>query len=189
MKLLKIKSFNFLEFLWPPVHETSQKSGDSIFLNFHDPQYMKLQNLQFYRIFMTLYMKLHKNQKLPFSWIFMTPGTWNFTKIKSFNFLEFLWPPVHVSWNSLGKQKKTLVTLLVYFWRLINGFEVLKIPAPFSLTETGPPCQNLSWTQHAMIRTRNWASLPKLLRSFWLTLSCFPPYVVGTAETLASFVK
>ena len=75
----KIRRFNFLEFSWPPVHETSQKSKASFFLNFHDLRYMKLR----------------KNQTLQFSLNFMTSGTWNFTIIRHFNFLEFSWPPVH----------------------------------------------------------------------------------------------
>ena len=51
-------------------------------------------------------MKIHKNQTLQFSSIFMTPGTWKFTKIRRFNFyeftkirrfdfLQFSWPRVH----------------------------------------------------------------------------------------------
>ena len=85
----KIKCFNFLQFSWnftkikcfifSNFHETSLKSNASIFSNFYDPGYMKLQ----------------KNLMLQFSLIFMTLGTWNFTKIKCFNFLQFSWPRVH----------------------------------------------------------------------------------------------
>ena len=50
----KIKCFNFLQFSWPRVHETSQKSNPSIFSNCHDPGYTKH----------------HKNQILQFSPIF-----------------------------------------------------------------------------------------------------------------------
>ena len=53
--------------------------NSSIFSNFHDPAYAKL----------------HKNQMLQFSLIFMTPGTRNLTKIKCFNFLQLSWPRVH----------------------------------------------------------------------------------------------
>ena len=74
----KIKCFNFLQLSWPRVHETSQKSNASIFSNFHDPGYTKL----------------HKNQMLQYSLIFMTPGTRNLTKIKFFNFLWFSWTRV-----------------------------------------------------------------------------------------------
>jgi len=42
------------------------------------------------------YMKPCKNQILQFSLIFMTPGTWNLAKIRSFNFFEFWWPG---TWN------------------------------------------------------------------------------------------
>ena len=75
----KIKHFNFLKFSWPPVHEISQKSNTLVFSNFHDPGYIEF----------------HKNQTFQFSQIFMTPGSWNFTKIKHFSFLEFSWPRVH----------------------------------------------------------------------------------------------
>ena len=78
-KLHKNKCFNFLLFSWPRVHETSLKSNTSIFSNFHDPGYTKLQKIQI----------------LQFSLIFMTLGTWNFTKTKCFNFLQFSWPWVH----------------------------------------------------------------------------------------------
>ena len=61
------------------MHETSQKSNSSISSNFLDPGYTKL----------------HKNQMLQFSLIFMTPGTRNLTKIKCFNFLQLSWPRVH----------------------------------------------------------------------------------------------
>ena len=74
----KIKCFNFLKLSWPRVHKTSQKSNTSIFSNFHDPGYTKL----------------HKNQMLQYSLIFMTPGTRNLTKIRFFNFLWFSWPRV-----------------------------------------------------------------------------------------------
>ena len=65
--------------------ETSQKSDYSFFSNFHGPGVMKL----------------HKNQTLHFSWIFMTLSlsTWNFTKIKHFIVLEFSWRPVSVFSN------------------------------------------------------------------------------------------
>ena len=69
----------FLQFSLPRVHENSQKSGIPFFFNFHDPGYMKI----------------HKNQALCFSSIFMTPGTWKFTKIERFIFLQFSWPRVH----------------------------------------------------------------------------------------------
>ena len=82
-KLTKIRLFNFLQFLWPRVHENSQKSDNSIFFNFHDPGYMK-----------TL-----KNQTIQFSSIFMTPGTWKSSKIWQFNFLQFSW----FLGNNLGK--------------------------------------------------------------------------------------
>ena len=77
--LTKIKCFNFLKLSWPRVHKTSQKSNTSIFSNFHDPGYTKL----------------HKNQMLQYSLIFMTLGTRNLTKIRFFNFLWFSWPWVH----------------------------------------------------------------------------------------------
>ena len=75
----KIRRFNFLQFSWPQVHENPQKSDDSIFFNFHDPRYMKIL----------------KNQTIQFSSIFMTLGTWKPSKIRRFNFLQFLWPRVH----------------------------------------------------------------------------------------------
>ena len=71
-----VSCFNFLQFSWPWVHETSHKSNASIFSNFHDPGYTKL----------------HKNHMLQFPPLFMTPGTWHFTKIKCFNSSQFLWP-------------------------------------------------------------------------------------------------
>ena len=94
-----------------------------------------------------------------------------------------------LSWNSLGEQKKTLVTFHVYFWHLINGFEVLKTPA-FSFTRrnrTTLPKSQLSSARHDL--NKKLSKLAKIIEIFWLTLSCFPSYVVGTAETLASFVK
>ena len=94
-----------------------------------------------------------------------------------------------LSWNSLGEQKKTLVTFHVYFWHLINGFEVLKTPA-FSFTRrnrTTLPKSQLNSARHDL--NKKLSQLAKIIEIFWLTLSCFPPYVVGTAETLASFVK
>ena len=70
-KSTKIRHFDFLQLSWPRVHENSQKSDTLIFFNFHDPGYMKI----------------HKNQTLWFSLIFMTPGTWKSTKIRHFDFL------------------------------------------------------------------------------------------------------
>ena len=78
-KFPKIRQFNFLQFLWQKVHDNNKKSDASIFFNFHDPGYMKT----------------NKNQTIQFSSIFMTPGTWKFSKIRQFNFLQFLWPRVH----------------------------------------------------------------------------------------------
>ena len=139
--------FNFLQFSWPPVHETLQNSDTSIFFNFHDPGYMKIHKIQtiwFSSIFMTpgtlnpkksntaiffnfhdsgymkiykfrqfdflqfswsrvqenpqksdastfMCMKINKNQTLWFSSIFIIPGTWKFTKIKRFDFLQLSW--------------------------------------------------------------------------------------------------
>ena len=77
--LAKIRLYNFLQFPWPRVHETWQKSDASIFSNFHDPGHTKP----------------CKNQTLQFSPIFMTPRTWNLAKIGCFNFLQFSWPRVH----------------------------------------------------------------------------------------------
>ena len=68
----KIRCFTFLEFSWPRVHEISQKSDALVFSNFHYPRYMKIL----------------KNWMLQFSQIFMTHGTWNFSKIRRFSFLE-----------------------------------------------------------------------------------------------------
>jgi hypothetical protein len=56
-----------------------QKSDTAIFFNFHDPGYMKI----------------HKIQTIWFSSIFMILGTWKFTKIKHFDFLQLSWPRVH----------------------------------------------------------------------------------------------
>ena len=78
-KSTKIRRFNFVQFSWPWVRENSQKLDASIFFNFHDPGYMKIQ----------------KNQRLWFSSTFMTPGTWKSTKIGRFNFVQFSWPRVH----------------------------------------------------------------------------------------------
>ena len=63
----------------PRVLENSQKSDASIFFIFHDPGYMKT----------------HKNQKLQCYSTFMAPGTWEFTKIRHFYFLQLSWPQVH----------------------------------------------------------------------------------------------
>ena len=99
-KFTKIKYFNFLQFSWPRVHETSLKSNASIFSNFHDPVHetsLKSNASIFSNFHDPWYTKLKKNQVLQFFPIFMTPGTWNFTKIKCLNFLQFSWPPG--TWN------------------------------------------------------------------------------------------
>ena len=76
----------FVNFHIPGVMKVEQKSDASIFFNFHDPGYMKIHKNQthwFYSIFMTPgYMKICKNQTLLFYSTFMTPGTWKFTKIR-----------------------------------------------------------------------------------------------------------
>ena len=77
-KITKIRHFYFLQFSWPRVHENPQKSDTLIFFNFHDPGYTKI----------------HKNQTLLFSSIFMNPGTWKITKIRHFYFLQLSWPQV-----------------------------------------------------------------------------------------------
>jgi hypothetical protein len=66
----------------------------------------------------------------------------------------------------------------------------LKIPA-LSFTHrnrTTLPKSQLNSAHHDL--NKKLSQLAKIVEIFfWLTLSCFPPYVVGTAEMLASFVK
>ena len=103
--LAKIGCFNFLQFSWPRVHETLQKSDSSIFSNFHDLGYMKpwkIQKLQFSLIFMTPgTWNLAKIGCFNFSLIFMT-STWNLAKISIYNFLQFSWPRVHETLQKLN---------------------------------------------------------------------------------------
>ena len=67
----KIKCFNFFQFSWPWVHETSQKSNASIFSNFHKwPRVHETSQKPNVSIFSNFhdprYMKHHKNQILIF---------------------------------------------------------------------------------------------------------------------------
>ena len=97
--LAKIRLYNFLQFSWPRVHETLQKSDFTIFSNFHDPGYMKpCKNwmLQFFPNFHDPgYTKPCKNRTLPFSLIFMTLDIWNLEKIRCFNFFIIFITLVH----------------------------------------------------------------------------------------------
>ena len=59
-KLTKIKCFNFLQFSWPRVCETSQKSNASIYSYFHGHGYMKLHKKQMLNFFQFSWPRLHK---------------------------------------------------------------------------------------------------------------------------------
>ena len=123
----KIRHFTFLEFPWSRIHETSQKSDPSIFSNFHDPGYMKI----------------HKNQTLQFSPIFMTPGTWKSTKIRHFNFLQFSWPgtwkfkkndPVHLyGYMKTGLGSWKLMKIEVFDFNEFSCTRVMKIGENWSV--------------------------------------------------------
>ena len=72
-KSTKIRCFDFLQLSWPRVHENPQKPDTLIFFNFYGPGYMKI----------------HKNQTLWFSLIFMYPGSWKLKKIEASGFCGF----------------------------------------------------------------------------------------------------
>ena len=57
-KFSKIRNFNFLEFSWLPVHENSQKSDASVFLNFHDLRSLRPAYLTFWKCFWWKSVKL-----------------------------------------------------------------------------------------------------------------------------------
>ena len=85
---------------------------------------------------------------------------------------------VHISWSNSEKQKKNSSAWHVYFWRFINGFEVLNIPAiSYSmrqnhLAEVSAELRTLRFEQETE------STRQKLLRSFgWL--SAVLPCVVG----------
>ena len=59
----------------------------------------KNEGSDFCEVSCTRVMKLHKKQKLQFSPIFMTPGTWNFTKIKRFSWQAYR---VYIRQKKLG---------------------------------------------------------------------------------------
>ena len=60
-------------------------------------------------------MKPCKNQTLQLSPIFMTPGTWNLSKIRSFNFLELSWSWVH---ETLRKSDASI--FFQFSWPLVH---------------------------------------------------------------------
>jgi hypothetical protein len=108
MKIHKIQTIWFSSIFMTPGTLNPKKSNTAIFFNFHDPGYMKIykfrqfdflqfswsrvqENPQKSDASTFMYMKINKNQTLWFSSIFMIPGTWKFTKIRSFDFLQFLW--------------------------------------------------------------------------------------------------
>ena len=110
-KSSKIRRFNFLQFLWPRVHENPQKSENSIFFNFHVFGVIRIEEnliVWFLRIF--IYMKIHKNHTLQFSWklnkIKTSDFLWNLNRLI---FVDFHVPPgswklriikaSEISWN------------------------------------------------------------------------------------------
>ena len=93
-----------------------------------------------------------------------------------------------LSWNSLGEQKKTLVTFHVYFWHLINGFEVLKIPA-FSFTRrnrTTLPKPQLSSARHDL--NKKLSKLAKIIEILWLTSQLIPALLGGDGWDASQFL-
>ena len=116
----KIKCFNFLQISWTRVHETSQKSNASIFSKFHDPRYTKL----------------HKNQMLQFSPIFMTNSTWNITKSD---------PCFSPFWASALESNQFPVLLLLAFWVQPTSRQ------PVPLQDTVPPKLGFDKSKSAQI--------------------------------------
>ena len=81
--------------------------------------------------------------------------------------------------KQLGRTTETLATLCVYFWHLVNGFEVSKFPALIvSPAATEPPCQKPSWAAlHDL--NKNWAK-PAKCGDFLLTSQLIPAPLGGS---------
>ena len=151
--------------IFSDFHETAQKSNASIFSNFHEPGYKKLlKNQMLQRNFTKIkcnnflwfsWPRVHKIQILPFSPIFMSPGTRNFSKIICFNFLEFSWPWVHKIdkiqilqfspiFMSPGTQNFTKIkcfNFLQFSWPRVHKINKIQI-LQFSLIFMTPGTQN-----------------------------------------------
>ena len=108
----KIRSFNFLQFSWPRVHETLQKWDFTIFSNFHDPRHMKSCKNQMLQFFPNFHETLQKSDSSIFSNfhdpVYMKPLIFNFLSCKN----EPFW------------KRSTCTDLLVGF--LVGNFSQIK---------------------------------------------------------------
>ena len=71
----KIRSFNFLQFPWPRVHETSKKSGTSFFFNIHGvctQNFTKIRHFNFLQFSWPCVDETWQKSDTSFSPIFMT---------------------------------------------------------------------------------------------------------------------
>ena len=91
--------------------------------------------------------------------------------------------------KQLGRTTETLATLCVYFWHLVNGFEVSKFPAlVVSPAATEPPCQKTQLSSTPRLEQE--LSKTRQMWRFFVDVSANSRTAWGElAETLISFVK